>query len=198
MRSYWHHFSSEQGQYVIVTMEFKVPKRHIWRPALSIDMVQHVLRWERQNICSSGIRQGPMAEECCYNSFIRKCNFGEEKTETREDKRMVQPFFFLFFFSKTALFAHTLKTLSTLNFGSWSFLSIYIWFTPSEGPKGFLNLFFKKSDHGCWTMEKDHLPWSDFMVHGVNQPLYKVELCVMVWHHINMIWIWFPKRFADP
>jgi hypothetical protein len=25
-------------------------------------------------------------------------------------------------------------------------------------------------DHGSWTMKKGHLPWSDFMVHGVNRP----------------------------
>jgi len=32
-------------------MEFKVPKRHILRPALSTNMVQRVLRWERQKRC---------------------------------------------------------------------------------------------------------------------------------------------------
>ena len=33
-------------------MEFEVPKRHSLRPTTSIDMVQHVLRGERQKMCS--------------------------------------------------------------------------------------------------------------------------------------------------
>ena len=45
----WDHFSLHQGnKKVIVIMEFEVPKRHISRPTLSVDMVQRVLQWERQ------------------------------------------------------------------------------------------------------------------------------------------------------
>jgi hypothetical protein len=43
------YFSLRQGRNVGVTMEFEVPKRHILWPTLSTDMVQRVLRWERQN-----------------------------------------------------------------------------------------------------------------------------------------------------
>jgi hypothetical protein len=46
------HFGLHQGKNVRVTMEFKVLKRHILRPILSTDMVQQVLRWERQKKCS--------------------------------------------------------------------------------------------------------------------------------------------------
>ena len=45
----WDHFGLHQGKNIRVIMEFKVPKRHILRPTLSINMVQRVLRWERQN-----------------------------------------------------------------------------------------------------------------------------------------------------
>ena len=40
-------------------MEFEVPKRHILRPTLSIDMLQRILQWERQRSFSSWKRQGP-------------------------------------------------------------------------------------------------------------------------------------------
>ena len=44
------HFGSHQEKTIRVTMEFEVPKRHILRSALSIDMVWQVLRWERKKI----------------------------------------------------------------------------------------------------------------------------------------------------
>ena len=52
-----------KGKKVRATMEFEVPKRHSLRPTLSVNMVQHVLQWERQNRCSNikKGRQGPMA-----------------------------------------------------------------------------------------------------------------------------------------
>ena len=62
LNSSWDHFGLHQGQNVRVTMEFEVPKRHILRPTLFIDMVQWVLRWERQNRCSSRKRDGLMAK----------------------------------------------------------------------------------------------------------------------------------------
>ena len=42
------HFGLHQGKDVRVTMKFKVLKKHILRPTLSTNMVQQVLRWERQ------------------------------------------------------------------------------------------------------------------------------------------------------
>jgi hypothetical protein len=44
----WDHFSLHQGKNVKVTMEFEVPKRHLLRPTLSIDMVQQFLQRKRQ------------------------------------------------------------------------------------------------------------------------------------------------------
>ena len=55
-------------------------------------------------------------------------------------------------------------------FGAWLFLLVHIRVTPREGPKGFVKSFFNKSDYESWTMEKVHLPRSNFMVHGVNRP----------------------------
>ena len=40
LNSSWDHFGLNQGQNVRVTMEFEVPKRHILRPTLFINMVQ--------------------------------------------------------------------------------------------------------------------------------------------------------------
>jgi hypothetical protein len=40
-------------------MEYEIPKGHILRHTLSIDMVQRVLQWERQKRCSSRKRDGP-------------------------------------------------------------------------------------------------------------------------------------------
>ena len=88
------------------------------------------------------------------------------KTRRRQKKTKEWSNFF-----KTAFFGHILKKSAHSLFGAWFFLLVHIWFTPSEGPKGFVNCFFQKSYNGSWTMEKCCLPWSDFMVHGVNQPL---------------------------
>ena len=50
----------------------------------------------------------------------------------RENRRMIK---LVFFPKKTALFGH----INTFTFGAWSFLLVHIPFTPSEGPKGFVN-----------------------------------------------------------
>ena len=55
--------------------------------------------------------------------------------KTRENKRMVK----LEFFSQTALFGHILRKTAHSLFGAWSFLLVHIQFTPSKGPKGFVN-----------------------------------------------------------
>ena len=44
----WDHFGLHQGKNVRVTLKFEIPKIHILRPTLSIDMIQRVLQWERQ------------------------------------------------------------------------------------------------------------------------------------------------------
>ena len=52
---------------------------------------------------------------------------------------------------KTTLFGHKFKQLKYPLFGAWSLLMVHIWFTPSKGPKGFKNVFFRN-----WTMEGYH------------------------------------------
>ena len=52
------------------------------------------------------------------------------------DKRMVKLDFL--FFSKLFFWAMYLE-INTFKFGTWSFFLVQIWFTPSEGPKGFVN-----------------------------------------------------------
>ena len=107
LNSPWYHFSSYQGKNVRVTMEFQVPKRHISRPTLSIDMVQRVLRWERQKRCSSRKRKGPMIGKCCYNYFSMNF-FWVEKMNTREWSNLN--------ISKTAFFGHIFRKISTFTF----------------------------------------------------------------------------------
>jgi hypothetical protein len=70
----------------------------------------------------------------------------------REDTRMVK----LDFFFKTTLFGHVIKNSTRSLFGAWSFLLVYIRFTPSEGPKGFANRFLEKSNLGSWIMKSNH------------------------------------------
>ena len=73
LNSSWDHFCSHQGEKrVKVTMEFVVSKSHIVRPTLPTDMVQRVLRWEKQKRCSSFFFKGqrPMAENYCSNTFF--------------------------------------------------------------------------------------------------------------------------------
>jgi hypothetical protein len=77
------------------------------------------------------------------------------------------------FFSKIALFEHTLKNSTHPLLSAWSILSVHIRFTPSEEPKNFINWLFETMDIGpsSRTMQKNHLPWSGFTVHGVDRPL---------------------------
>ena len=103
LSSSWDHFGLHQGKNIIVIMEFEVPKRHILRRTLSTDMVQWVLRWERQKRCSSRKRQGSMAEKYCYNRFFKNFFVGEEKMKTKKTKEWSS---FNFFFFEIVLFGH--------------------------------------------------------------------------------------------
>ena len=91
----------------------------------------------------------------------------------REDKRMV----------KLDFFGHIFKNFSTFTFGAWPFFLVHIWFTPSEGPKGFVNRFIKISDHGCWATKSDHgkrlssilrfhVPWCKLSLRSSSHALY--------------------------
>jgi hypothetical protein len=98
------------------------------KPTLSTNMIQRVLRWERQKRCSSRKRQGPVIEKCCYNKLLTNF-FGEETMKTREDNRMVK----LDFFSPSKLpFLDThLKRNQHIHFlVDGSFLLVHIRFTP--------------------------------------------------------------------
>ena len=157
------HFSLHQVENVRVTMKFEVPRRRILRPTLSIDMVQRVLQWERQKRCSSSKRQGPMAKKYCYNKilmifFLRTRRWRQEKSKEWSNLNVL----------KTAPFVSILKTKTHSLFGAWAFLLVHIWFTPSEGPKCFVNWFSKKLGHGSWTTKSDHgkRPSSVVRLHG--------------------------------
>ena len=63
LNSTWGHFNLHWGKIVRVTMESEVPKRHIWRHALSTDMCPTNLRWERQKRCSSKKKTGAHGKE---------------------------------------------------------------------------------------------------------------------------------------
>ena len=120
-----------------------------------------------------------MVKKCCYNdsSIIFILFWGEGgggERRWRKEKTNKWSNFFSFFF-ETTIFGHILKNNQHIHFlGAWSFLLVHIQFTPSEGPKGFVNWFFEISGHGCWTMNWDHerrpssmseaiFPWSHFM-----------------------------------
>ena len=79
------HFRLHQGKNVKVTMEFKVPKKHILGPTLSTNMVQRVLRWERQKKCYGRKKQGLMAETYYY-IFFNEILLGEEKMKIKKTK----------------------------------------------------------------------------------------------------------------
>jgi hypothetical protein len=94
-------------------MDFKVPQRPILRPTSSIDMVQRVLRWERQKRCYGRKRQGHMAKKYYYNktlmNFFMKRRQRQEKEKRKRGSNLNIP--------KIALFKHTLeKKINTFTF----------------------------------------------------------------------------------
>ena len=137
------HFGLQQGHNIRMTMEFKVPKRHILRPTLSIDIVQHVLRWERQKRCYGRRKASALGKEYC---FYWQCFWRRED----EDKRMVKILFIL----PNRPFGHLLKK-------SFTFISRCT-VTPlgphsaytQWGAQRLCKLYFSRN----WTMKNDHLP----------------------------------------
>ena len=59
----------------------EVPKTHILRPTLSIDMAQRVLRWERQKTCFG--RKGRVSWQKNIVIKFNELDFEEEKMKTR-------------------------------------------------------------------------------------------------------------------
>jgi hypothetical protein len=92
-------------------------------------------RGKRDALLEKG--RGPMVENYCYNnSFMIFFFRGREDKDKRRQENGQTWILFLF---KTALFGHMLKKSAHSFFGAWSFLLVHVWFTPSEGPKGFVN-----------------------------------------------------------
>ena len=85
------HFCSHQGENVRVTMEFEVPKRHILRPTLSTDMIQWVLRWERQKGVVVENRHMLVGKKCCYYIFLMKSLFGRRKWRQENGQTWIFP-----------------------------------------------------------------------------------------------------------
>ena len=105
LNSTWGHFNLHWGKIVRVTMESEVPKRHIWRHALSTDMCPTNLRWERQKRCSSkkkdrGPRQRNIGIIDLWWIFL-----GIEKMKTRDWSNLD----YFNYFSKLPLFRHICK-----------------------------------------------------------------------------------------
>ena len=90
--------------------------------------------------------------------------------KTREWSNLID----LFYFVSKPPFLDIFKKNSTFTFGAWTFLLVHIRLTPSEEPKDYVIDFlrFQTMNVGpsSRTMEKNHLSWSDFMVHGVTNP----------------------------
>jgi hypothetical protein len=74
---------------VIVTMEFKVSKRHILKPPLSIDMVQRVLWLDRQKRCYDRNRQELVVKKWRYNEILMNFFVGgiEDEDKRRQANR---------------------------------------------------------------------------------------------------------------
>ena len=123
--------------------------------------------------------------------------FGGGKRRWRQEKaREWSKLNFIFF--KTAPIGHILKKSTNFLFGAWSFLLVHIWLTPSEGPKGFVNWFGKKSNHGSWIIKSDRgqMPSSMVILHG---PWCKPALRVSIPNNhceIIILHIWFSNMGA--
>ena len=76
-----------------------------------------------------------MADKYCYNEFLMEFFLGEEKMKIREKKEWSN----LILFQNCPIWTYIEEKISTFTFGAWSFLLVHIWFTPSEGHKGFVN-----------------------------------------------------------
>ena len=169
LNSSWDHFSLHQGK------EKKCESDHIVRGLQMTYFKAYIINWhgptgfavrEAQITAFGRKREGPMIEKCYYSKKIIMIFLREEKMKTREAMRMTKLEIFLLF--KTALFGYIYWKKSAHSFlGAWLFLLVHIRFTPSEGLNDFINRGFSKNR----TMEKGHLPWSDFMVHGVKPAL---------------------------
>ena len=94
-----------------------------------------------------------MAKKYCYDKILMNFFFGGGREDDNKRRQENGQSFSLFV--KTAFLGHILKN-QHIRFLVHGHSLVHIGFTPSEGPKGFVSLFFKKSDHESWTMKLDH------------------------------------------
>ena len=161
------HFGLHQGIHISVTMEFEVPNIHILRLTLSIDVVQRVLWWERQKRRFGRKGKGLWPRKCWYNDFLMIFLFEKWRQEkTREWSNMFFLSIYYLSFQNYPFWTCIKKKISTFVFGAWSFMLVHIQFTPSEGPKDFINLYFWRNRTvkvGSWrkpsSMVRLHGPW---------------------------------------
>ena len=110
-----------------------------------------------------------------------KCIFAKEKLKTKENKRIVK-FDFLFLSKLPFLGIYLKKSAHSFlvhGHSSWSTFNLHL----LRGPKA-LEVYFLRNwtmdvELSSRTMEKGHFPWSDFMVHGVNQTLLLLIICLI-------------------
>ena len=103
LNSSWDHFGLHQGKNVGVTMEFKIPKRHITRP-------DHPLTWSN-GFCNGRGKRGVVVENSRgpwqRNVVMINLCWGREYQDKRRQENG-QTWFFFFLFEST-LFGHILK-----------------------------------------------------------------------------------------
>ena len=164
----WDHFSLHQRKIVKVTMEFEVPK--------DIFNGLHYPLARSNGFCVGSGKTCALVEKRpgpWHGSVIIKKLWKKKWRIDDEDKRMVK-LDFNFFSQNYPFWAYGIKKIAHSFCGTWSLLLVHIWLTPSERSKGFVNWYLNKLEHGSWTFKSDHgkghLPWSDFMIHGVHRP----------------------------
>ena len=121
------HTSLHQGKHIKLIMKFEILKRHILRPTLFIDMVQHVSQWERQKRCFVEKKQGPMAKKIMLLWFLMFFYWGENMKANSTRKKWSNIIFTL----KTTLLGHIFKINQHIHFlvhghSSWSTFGLHL------------------------------------------------------------------------
>ena len=106
------------------------------RKTISPDMIQRVLRRERQKRCYARKRQGHMIEKYCHNILFHEFLWGKKRW--RQEKTKEWSNLIIISFQNFPFWTYIKKSAHSLC-DAWSFLLVHIWFTLSEGPKGFAN-----------------------------------------------------------
>ena len=124
----WHQFGLHQEKDVWVTMELEVPKRSIFRPTLSIVMVQQVLWWERQkrlSCCKMSRDHGiDLSFFLSFHTHTRAHTFPWLRGKKGRGSNMISPPPELPSLNK----CKSKKSTHPLSY-AWSLLLVHIWFT---------------------------------------------------------------------